>query len=212
MDLNNVLKIIKENFSPRKNIDFEEEGLHFELEPLNTKEETIVLEACKDIDETLYIENLKRYSLACSIKKINNLDFSKDDIEYEDKDDDNKVKTKSKFLFMKDYLAKWPSVLIDILFDAFTNMQREIENKIRTNAKFEKFAISEEPEEQEEKPGELRKIVENEAPDIELTETEKLNKKVEKELDTETIRMAEKELDAETVQKTERKTEVTKKS
>lgn len=185
MDLDNALETIKKAFSPRKKIDFDKEGLHFEIEPLTSKEEILILESLKDLDGSEYIGTLKRYSLACSIKKINDLDLSGEDVEYVENEE---VKTKSKFLYMRDYLSKWPSSLVDLIFDAFTDMNQGNEKLIRDNAIFEKFNVSEEPE--EEAPEKLQPVEETDAG---LTETEKLNKKVKEELERETERMVQTE-------------------
>jgi hypothetical protein len=187
MRFDSILNAVKKSFSPRKNVDFEEQGLHFELEPLISTEEIKVLEACKSVDETQYIEALKRNTLACSIKRMTfkdpdtkgvvDIDLSKEIVDYEE---EGLKKSKSKFLFMVDYLGQWPSSMVDLLFDVFSNMVRETESKIRTGAKFEIFKISEKPlAEKDTRP----KVVQEDAEDTTgLTETERLNKKVEKEL------------------------------
>jgi len=169
-----ILQSIKGHFSQRKKVDFEEEDLHFEIEPLTSKEEVIILESCKDIGESEYIEALKRHTLACSIKKVNEQEITENEIEYEP------GKSKSKFLFMLDYLAEWPSGLIDLLFDAFTHMQREVEDRIKSSAKFERFKLSDSIEDEETK-GEFRRLVENTSEG--LSEVEKLKKKVDKEIE-----------------------------
>lgn len=173
MSLQESLGKIKSNFSQRKNIDFDEEGLHFEIEPLTSKEEVVVLESIKDIDESEYIEALKRHTVASSIKKVN-----EDEIPDEILDEDGN--SKSRFLYMVEYLSNWPSGLIDVLFDAFTNMQKEIEDRINTNAKFERFKLSEQIEDEETK-AEFRRLVEN--TNEGLTEVEKLKKTVDKEIE-----------------------------
>jgi hypothetical protein len=60
-------------------------------------------------------------------------------------------------------------------------MVREIESKVRKSAKFEVFMVSEKPP--EEKEPKIKPVVEEEDDTIGLTETEKLGKKVEKELE-----------------------------
>ena len=185
MDFENVLKSIKGSFSPRKTIDFDEEDLHVDIEPLTSKEETIVLESCKDADDMEYIETLKRHTLACAIKKINDLDIDTDEIEYE------KGKSKSKFLYMKEYLARWPSTLIDVLFEAFTHMQKEIEQHVKATARYERVLLSETVPVEEEEKGEFRRTVENTSEG--LTEVEKLKEQVDKEQQDEEVRMSDSE-------------------
>jgi len=185
MDFESILKSIKGSFSPRKTVEFDEEDLHIDIEPLTSKEETIVLESCKDADDMEYIETLKRHTLACSIKKINDLDIDKDEIEYEE------GKFKSKFLYMKDYLAKWPSTLIDILFEAFTHMQREIEQQVKATAKYERILMSETVPVEKAEKGKFRRTVENTSEG--MTEVEKLKEQVDKELQDADVRMSDSE-------------------
>lgn len=190
-DLNNLLKTIKSSFSKRKKVDFEESNLHFELEPLNSLDEMKVMEACKDIEGAAYIEALKKNSLACSIKKVNDMDFSGPDVTYTD--ENGKEQEKSTFLFMTEFLSEWPSSLIDVLFEAFTDMQTELEAKLKKDVKFERFIISEKPE--EDQPEKFRKIKENENVP-EMTETERLDKKVKEEIDKEDMKISESEMSA----------------
>ena len=63
MDLTGILGKIKENYSPRKDVDFKKAGLHFEIEPLNGSEEMMVTEGCKDIDDSQYIDTLKKWTI-----------------------------------------------------------------------------------------------------------------------------------------------------
>jgi len=187
-DLSDVLKTIKSHYSKRKTIDFEEADLHVEVEPLTSLEEIKILEASKDVEGSQYIEALKRNSLACAIKKINDFDLNKSDLEYED--ENGEKKEKSKFLFMTEYLSEWPSSIIDILFNAFTEMQTEVEDKIKKDAKFERFKMSEKPT--EDQPEKFRKIKETDnVPGT--TPVERLNKKVEQEINKADLKMAEKE-------------------
>lgn len=189
MDLNALKARIKEKFSPRKKVDFDEEDLHFELEPLSAKDEIRVLEGCKDIDDSSYIEALKRHSLAGSIKKINDIEFGDKDVEYEDENGEKVLK--SKFLYMRDFLSEWPNSLIDVLFDAFTTMSKEIETKIITGVKFDRLNISEESQEEETKPV-FHRVKESEtAPD--LTDVEKMNDKVNQEVESRAAHMSETE-------------------
>ncbi len=185
MDFESVLKSIKGSFSPRKTVDFDEEDIHIDIEPLTSKEETVVLESCKDADDMEYIETLKRHTLACAIKKINELDIDKDEIEYEE------GKSKSKFLYMKEYLEKWPSTLIDVLFDAFTHMQKELEGHVKATAKYERILLSETVPVEEEEKGQFRRTVENTSEG--LTEVEKLKEAVDKEQQDEDTRMSDSE-------------------
>lgn len=184
MELSDIFKKIKKEFSPRKDIDFEKEGLHFEIEPLTSMEEMIVLESIQDIEGAQYIEALKRHTLACALKRINKIEIE-DQVTF--LDDKGKEKVKSHFLFMKDYISQFPATLIDVLFDGYQNMIKGVQQKIQDNVKFERIELSEKiTEEIKEKYQEIKEgTVEG------LTDTERLNKKVEEEISQEDRRMAQ---------------------
>jgi hypothetical protein len=190
MSLNDVLRAIKKSFVPRKNVDFEDNGIHFELETLNATEDVKVLEACKDLDGSQYIEGLKRNSLAFAIKLISmkNEDgtktvyaLSEDFIDVLN-ESTGKSESKSKFLYMVDFLSTWPADVIDVLFEAFSDMVVEAREKVKKSAKFERFKISEKPA--EDKPEALKRVTESEEESVEeLDDNERLKKKVDRELE-----------------------------
>ena len=184
MDLTEIFKEIKEKFSPRKEIDFEKEGFHFEVEPLTSTEDLIIMESIQEMEGGRYLEGLKRHTLACAIKKINDHEI-KDEIEYVGENNEKKVK--SRFLFMVNYTSQWPTTLIDALFDAYSNMLTGLKNALKSSIKFERVALSEEIE--EDLPEKLRKVEEDSTEG--MTETERLNKKVNEERAQEEMRMAQ---------------------
>lgn len=185
MNLDKILSQVREKFSPRFPVDFKEEGLHFEFEPLTALEEAKILTALKDVEDVQYVAALKRHSLACAIKKINEMELGAEDIEYTD--DDGSTKRKSKYLYMVDFLGGWPSPLIDMLFEVFSDMNREADAKVKQNAKFEKFVLSEKIA--DEIPKKFRPL--NEASAAPLTAEERLEKKVEREIETANLQTAE---------------------
>jgi len=203
MGLDSILSTIRKSLTPRKNVDFAEQGLHFELEPLTSVDEIKILEACKDLEGGQYIEALKRHSLACAIKlielkEIENgvekkevIDLSREIIEYTTEAGD--VKTKSRFLYMIDYLGQWPSFMIDTLFDAFTNMQKETEQRINNSAKFEKFVLSDKLPVEESKG--LRRIIESDS-DEGMTDVDKMSQIVDQEIADADAQIARSETDA----------------
>lgn len=125
---------IKNLFTIRKRVEFP--GVVIEMEPLTTQEELKVLEACKDYDKSSYIEELKKCTLAYSIKKINEV-VLEEDLEYEG--DNGEIVKESKYLFILRQLDTWPSAIRDVVFDAFNNMLLELEDKVSKQAKFERF-------------------------------------------------------------------------
>lgn len=194
MGLESVLQKIKKSYTPRKKVDFDDIGLHFELEPLTTLDEVKVMESIKGIDESIYVEALKRHSVACSIRKIvmeedgntTTFDLSGEFIDF--LDENNQPKTKSRFLYMLDFLGQWPNAVIDILFEAFTNMHQEIDAKVRKQGKFEVFRISEKPAEDKERKNSFKVIEEDSSEG--LSEAEALERRVKKEIDEEDMKIA----------------------
>ncbi len=184
MDLKEIFKDIKKKFSPRKFIDFEKEKLHFEVEPVTSMEEMIIMESIQDLDGAQYIEALKRHTLACALKNINGIEIH-DEVKY--MDDDGKEKVKSHFLFMQGYLNQFPSPLIETLFEAYSNMVKGLQQKIQSNVKFERVELSEEVE--EEVKENFQKIEEGTSEG--LTHVERLNKRVEKEAEEAQMRMTQ---------------------
>jgi hypothetical protein len=174
MDFKTVFNTIKETFKFVRKVDFEEYGLHFEMEPLTSNEEIKVMEVIKKLEGSEYIDGLKQYTLAYAIKKINDLNFRDPVVEYED--DNGQKKSESPYLFLLKQVEGWPAPLRDMLFDVFQDMVLELEDKIEKNAKFKRFQVQR--EEVKEKTPKFKQIEES----VEsLTETEKLNKQVEKE-------------------------------
>ena len=184
MGLDEIFKKIKKNFSPRKFVDFKEEGIHFEMEPLTSVEELVIMESLQEIDGAQYIEALKRNSLACALKKINDTEIG-EEIKYTDENGEEKIK--SRFLYMQKYISRFPSSLIDTLFEAYTNMTKIVQQKIEENAKYEKIELSEEV--QEEVKEKFRKIKEESTEG--LTETERLEKRVKEEISDADARLAQ---------------------
>lgn len=184
MALKDIFSKIKKAFYLKRDVEFEEVGIMIRLEPLTSGEELRVLEACKDLEGAIYIEGIKKHSLAYSIRKINDMEFSGEFIEYED--ENGKTATESRHLFMLKQIEEWPAALRDMLFEIFNNMQVELEQKITEKAKFEKFILKTpepEPEKKQEAgvPAGFRKIVE--PSDQPEDETELVNKIAQKEVE-----------------------------
>jgi len=175
MDFNSILKAVNKTFKPRKTVNFE--GLDIDIEILEGSEEMKVVESIKDFEGAEYVESMKRHTLAFAIKRVNDLNLDQDIIPFEE---DGKLVKKSKYLFMRDFLAKWPTALVDLIFDAYTNMQLEVETKLRDTMKFDRFKATEAPEVKEPEPT-MKEIKEDEELDENLTDAEKLAKQVEKE-------------------------------
>jgi hypothetical protein len=182
-NLKDVLSGIKKSFSLTKKVEFAELGLTFELGTLTSQEEIKILEAIKDVSDVGYLDNLKKVSLAFGIKKINDFDLT-ETIEYTDETTGKKV-TESKFLFLTKELDSWSTAIRDALFDAFSNLQAELEDKVSNGIKFERFSIQEKrtdlKRELSDVPKGYKKI---EEPEEAKTEIEKLNDKVKSEVES----------------------------
>jgi len=189
MELDNVLNSIKKSFMLRKIVDVADTGIRVELEPLTAAEEMKIMAYCKDFQGAEYIDALKRSSLACSIKKLSDQDLSMPDIVYIE---DNKPITKSKFLYMLDYISKWPTPFLDILFAAYFDLTQEVEAKVNGAVKFERFQVTEKPVEQDTKKT-FRQVKETEG---DLSADQKLKQQVDREVEIENEKMAQAESDA----------------
>lgn len=181
MNLKSLFKDIKKSFSMQKKVDFDDLNLHFVMEPLTTLEELKVLEACQSTEGAVFLSELKRSSLAFAIHKINDLDFSDDIVEFED--EKGVTVKETKYVFLKKQIDLWPASLRDLLFEAFSDMQVELDSIVKEKAKFKKFTINTIPEkvgkEEAGIPKGFKKIVEPE--DEPGNETDKLNQQVKKE-------------------------------
>jgi hypothetical protein len=184
MGLKDIFSKIKKAFYIKRDIVFEEVGVTIRLEALTSAEELRVLEACKDLEGAIYIEGIKKHSLAYSIRKINDMEFSGEYVDYED--ENGKPATESRHLFMLKQVEEWPSTLRDVLFGAFSNLQEELEHMITQKAKFERFVLKTpepEPAKRQEAgvPEGFRKIVE--PTDQSEDEVELVNKIAQKEIE-----------------------------
>lgn len=162
MNLNDVLASIQKTFKPRRRVDFEDMGLHIDIEPLTSIEELKVMEIVRSLEGSEYMESLKRNSLAYAIKSINEINLDGDVIKYEE---NGKTVTKSKFLYMQEYLGQFPSSILDNLFGIYSNVIQEAESIITKKMKFDLFEptpdTEESKKEESSKPsGELRQIFE----------------------------------------------------
>jgi hypothetical protein len=185
--LNELLKNIKKTFTLQKKVDFEELGISIVLESLTAMEELMVLEACKDYEGGVYLEAIKKSSLAYSIKQINDIrnpekiemvTFNDPEVNYED--DQGKPQKESKYLFLLHQIEGWPAAVRDVLFDAFNNLHTQLEVLVNSKTKFERFTVQQQPVETKNAPSGFRKLDEEVEP-IEETEVEKLNKRVAEE-------------------------------
>ena len=183
MNLNDLFKSIKKTFTVKKMVDFDDFDLHFELGSVTAMEEMKIFEACAGREGGAFLSELKRSTLAHAIKRINDIEFG-DIVEYPG--DDGKVIKESKYLFMVKQIDVLPSALRDKLFDAFNNLQEEVENIIDKKSKFERFKIQNIPDTTTPAgeagiPKGFRKIKEPEEPVEPMDETERINQQVKKE-------------------------------
>lgn len=201
MELDNILKKIRTTFTLRKRVDFDDCDLHIEMEPLTTQEELKVLEACTNLDGAAYLEGLKKHSLAFAIRRLTSggKDLDLSDNEYTYTEDDGSTKTVSKYLMLVEQIGEWPASLRDLLFEAFNNMQEELDSKIRESGKFERFVVNQPPSPEQTSTGPAGfKRVNVPEEDSSMSDAEKLTRRVEKEMDNTQAQMDRTEADAET--------------
>jgi hypothetical protein len=181
-DLKNFFSSIKKTFTVQRKVDFEDLNLHITLEPLTALEEVMVLEACTPKEGGAFIAELKRSSLAYAIKEINEFKFYDKDIEYPD-ENGNPI-NESKYLFLVRYIDEWPIALRDALFDAFNDIQLEIEDMISKKTKFKRFGaapvVVSETKKEAGIPAGFKKVEEPKEPEP-VNETERLNQQVKRE-------------------------------
>jgi hypothetical protein len=143
--LQNLFENIRQRFSIKRVIDFEGYDLSITIQPLTSIEELKVIEACKDVEGVLYLESLKKSSLAFAIRRVNDLVFESTDVEYED--NEGKLVVESKYLFLLRQIESWPAALRDTIFEAFNNMTVELEYTLARKTKYERFQVQPSPEE-----------------------------------------------------------------
>jgi hypothetical protein len=182
-DLKDFFAKIKKTFTVQRKVDFDDMDLHVILEPLTALEEVMVLEACTQKEGGAFIAELKRSSLAYAIKEINEFKFYDKDVGYPDTD--GTPINESKYLFLIRYIDEWPVALRDALFDAFNDIQLEVEDMISKKTKFKRFGTAPAVEVTGTKkeagiPAGFRKIEEPKEPEP-LNETERLNQQVKQE-------------------------------
>ena len=199
MALNDIFSNLKKSFTLRKKVDFDEEDIHIDLETPTALEEIKITEACQELEGASYIEGLKKHSLAYSIKRIRSGDQDielTNDMELESVDEEGNKETLTKYLYMLRQLESWPSSLRDVLFDAFSDLQNEVEERVKKGTKFERFqVIPSERERQEEEP-KFKKVEVPEEDESDMTEVEKMSKRARQETEDLDTRRASNENEA----------------
>jgi len=188
--LRDIFGQIKKDFTVKKTVDFPDFNLHIEMESPTSADELKIMEACKPAEGAEYLDALKKNTLAVSIKKINDIDLSLNEVEYSD--EDGQPKTMTKYLFLLEQIEGWPTVLKDVLFLAFSDMQNELEHKVNTSVKFEHFNLTTVPEQEKSGPSGMKVV--KEAEDTDLTEVDKQARQVEREIDEADRRRAQAEM------------------
>ena len=184
LDLKGILDQARKSFFMRKKVDFDEQGLHFELGPLSSNQETIVTERCVNLEGVDYFDTMKRVTLSFSIKRINDIDLDVEKIEVKGEEEPVNVNE-----YLEKEISSWPAPLRDRLFEAYSNLYDEIEAKVGKDVKFKKFEKpkSEEDDKQEQETLQEMPVMDS---DEDATPTEKLNKEVEKEIEREEQKIA----------------------
>jgi hypothetical protein len=180
MDLFSALKNLGEEYTVKRDVNFEELKVIVGLQTLSAVEEVKVLESCRSLEGSQYLQTLKRNSLAYAIKSVNGTLLA-DEIPTED------GKKLSRFMFLCGYLDEWPSAIRDVLFEVFSDMNQELENHVTKTAKFTRYSMTT-PSFAETKPM-FRRVEEPEEP---ADAAEALKKKVDAEITAENIKLNKK--------------------
>ena len=158
MNLDTIFQDVEKKFVIRRDVDFDDLDIHITLQTPSTDEELKITEACSDFDGASYIDQLKTHSVAMSIRRINTVEFKTDEVEYDD--ENGEKQKKSRFLFLLEKVKKWPGPIKEKLFEIYTNMHEELEDKINKSAKFEHFQVASAPAEEEKDESEFREVKE----------------------------------------------------
>lgn len=188
MDLGNLFQDIEKAFRIRRDVDFDDAGIHITLETPSSSDESKVLEAVKEFEGAAYIDNLKVHTLAIAIRKINEYSFEAKEVDIP-AEDGGTVK-QSRYLYLRGQVAKWPVALRDFLFTIFNNMQAELEDKIKENTKFEMYSqpVEAPPSTEEQLPGDLKKVDVPDEP-LDMTDVEKESVEAMKNVEREQAKM-----------------------
>ena len=178
MNLASALQNLNEMFTIKRTVTLETINMTLELKTLTALDEVKVLESCKDFEGSQYVQMLKRNSLAYSIQGVNGVPLD-DEIQVSENE------KLSKFMFLCGYLDTWPSAIRDLLFEVFTDMNVEVENKVKESMKFERYSVDN-PSFEEVKPM-FRRVDEPEPED----EADKLKKQVDEEISAEDSKLSQ---------------------
>jgi len=110
--------------------EVEVHGMKIKLRPLQSIEEIQLHKSVSDLQGIEYLLRLKQETLGFSISSIDNEDLE-DEIE-----DDNGSMPKSLYL-KKNFLSKLPQQATDILFNAYLVLGIEMEEKSKSQIKFD---------------------------------------------------------------------------
>lgn len=186
MNLQEAFGNIKKSLSISKKIDIGEYSVV--LEPLTSEEEVKTLEACKDLDGHMYLVGFKLHTLAYAIRALNGERLPN---EFDSLDENGKSIKKTRYLAIVDILSSWDTALRDTLYDAYSDLLLELDDKIKKTTKFTRFAVSKESEnagkEEEDAPNGFKKVEESKG---DLTEAERLTERAKKEVDEAQLAMA----------------------
>lgn len=187
MNLKSVFENVHKAFTIRRDVDFDDMGIHITLETPSSEDEVKVLEACQNFDGAAYIEQLKRHSLATAIRRINDIDLTDKEVTVNDEEAGTK-ETMSRYLFLVQQIGEWPSSLRDVLFEVLTNMQAELDQRVNEKIKYEHFTVSEVTEEKESESEFKRVDAPDEDPD--MTDVERQSAQAMREVEEADIQMS----------------------
>lgn len=156
MSLDQILKDVQEKFSCRKTVTIR--GIEFVIGILDYDENQKVSSLPDDdVDPMVYMNDIRRQTLAYAIKSINGEEIP-DVVQI------GEGESKEKAIFIKEFLGRFPMKLTDQLFDAYVDVKEQSDKEIETEMQFEWFKTPEQRQkEREEEEKDIAETAKNES-------------------------------------------------
>ena len=192
MNLQKIFSSIKQTLTITRDVTIGDYTIT--LSPLTAEQEIEVMEACKDFDGAAYLVGFKLHTIAYAVCKMNGEEIPSE-VELSGTDDQKPSKM-TRHLFLLKMFQTWESAIRDMVYEVYSDLLLELDDKIEKTAKFKRFVVAKTSEEagKEEEPLPGFKKVEESKSD--LTDAEKLSEQVRKEVDNVQIAMSQQNQEA----------------
>ena len=141
MDLEKILKEVNSKFDFRKTVEIN--GIKFELGLLSLDEEqkTSAI-SVEDTNVMSYYVETQKLLISFAIKKINDEEIP----EIVKVEENEQTITKEKSIYLREFIARLPTRVIDQLYDVYVDLKEESESNIEKEMKYKWFKTPEERE------------------------------------------------------------------